>query len=120
MGNVAIEESYVSNLADSIRERCNIIDTMKLSDMASYIDTIDASEASKSDMKRVHDTLNRAITKIESNVTSLAYEAVHYCSDLKVVKLPECAKLSRYSFTRCGIEEIFLNNCNKMEEERCA
>lgn len=97
MANVFIEESTMSAIGNAIRSKTGKSDLILPVDMPSEIEGILVGDGDN----LADAMINKSITEITSNVTTIGSNAFTYCYELTTVNFPAATTIGSYSFGYC-------------------
>lgn len=119
MAKKLYEESNIQAIADAIRAKTGGTDKMKPAEFAAKIASISGGD--------IDSVIDRSLTEISSNVTSVGYGAFYDSKNLTSVSLPLAEIINSNAFYKCNaLKEITLpsttsveasafNTCTKLE-----
>lgn len=111
MANVLVEETYLEEIADAIREKNGLTATYKPDQMATAIRNIKTSTSnvvvSADEVLRA--VVDRSITALtEDTITTVGKYAFAYAEDLNNINLSACETIKDYGFYNSGLINIDL------------
>lgn len=115
MSEYLIQEETLRGIADSIRAKTGKTDPMGAEQMATEIDSISAGGGGGESAELLDKVIDRSITEITSNVTSVGKYAFHSCIGLSNVNLPSATKVGNYAFSNCtGLGNVSIPNLTSL------
>lgn len=99
MSEYLIQDTTLTGIADAIRGKTGGTAPVAVSDMAAQIAGIQAGGGGDDVLNAL---INRSITEISSNATSIGNYAFGYCSQLTTANFPVATSVGNYAFYECS------------------
>lgn len=93
----SVLDAGLTSIADAIRAKTGSTEAMTIDQMATAVEGIETG----GDDETLNALIDRSITEISSNITSIGDYTFNYCEALSTVDFPAATSIGSYAFANC-------------------